>query len=90
MIARRMLDMRPAIVITVCDRGQITWRQSNATARPPSLLAEERAAWQLCHRTGFAADEFIDAESGLERVRAWAVHEPDWKREILRGEIAAY
>lgn len=88
LIARRMLDMRPGIVITVCDRGQITWRRSNVTARPPSLLAEERAAWQLCHRTGLTADEFIDAESGVERVRAWAVHEPEWKREILRSEIA--
>lgn len=87
LISRRMLEMRPGIVITVCDHGQVTWRRSNVKARPPSLLAEERAAWQLCHRTGLTADEFIDAESGLERVRAWAVHEPEWKREILRSEI---
>lgn len=88
LIARRMLDMRPGIVVTVCDCGQITWRRCNVTARPPSLLAEERAAWRLCHRTGLTTDEIIDAETGLERVRAWAVHEPEWKREILRSEIA--
>lgn len=87
LIVRRMLDMRPPIVITVCDRGRITWRRSNITCRPPELLSEERAAWQACHSTGLATEEFIDGETGLERVRAWAVHEPECKREILRSEV---
>jgi len=88
LIARRMLEMRPAIVITICDLGRIGWRRSNATARPPSMLAEERAAWRECHRTGFPTDEMLDGETGLERVRCWPIHEPGWKREILRSEIA--
>jgi hypothetical protein len=87
LIARRMLAMRPAVVITLCDQGRIIWRRSNATARPPGLIGEEQQAWQQCHHTGSTADVLIDGETGLERVRGWAVHEPGWKREILRSEI---
>jgi len=88
LIARRMLDMRPPIVITVCDLGRVHWRRSNATVRPPSMLEEERDIWQVVRCTGFAASDTLDGETGLERVRCWPVHEPDWKREILRSEIA--
>lgn len=88
LIARRMLDIRQPIVMTVCDHGRVTWRRSNATCRPPALLAEERDAWRACHSTGLPMDEFVDGETGIERIRAWAVHEPEWKREILRSEVA--
>jgi hypothetical protein len=86
LIARRMLEMRPPIVITVCDQGRVHWRQSNVTARPPEMLREERAVWRAVHESGLAIDETIDAELGLDRVRCWAVHEADWKREIVRSE----
>jgi Zn-dependent peptidase ImmA (M78 family) len=88
LIARRMLDMRPPIVITLCDLGRARWRRSNVTSRPPEMLPDERQVWQSVHRTGAPASEFMDAETGLERVRCWPIHEPDWKREILRSEIA--
>jgi hypothetical protein len=88
LIARRMLEMRPAIVITLCDHGRLTWRRSNATVRPPGLIPEEQEAWRECHRTGATMDVSVDGETGLERVRAWAIHEPEWKREILRSEVA--
>src|SRR3954468_10488581 len=88
LIARRMLEMRPAIVITICDHGRLTWRRSNATGRPPGLIPEEQEAWRECHRTGATMDVSVDGETGLERVRAWAIHEPQWKREILRSEVA--
>jgi Zn-dependent peptidase ImmA (M78 family) len=90
LIARRMLDMRPAVVVTICDLGRVHWRRSNMTARAPSLLPEEEAAWRECHETGLPAESPIDAESGLQYVRCWPVHEPGWKREILRSEIAEY
>jgi hypothetical protein len=83
-----MLDMRPPIVITVCDQGRVHWRRSNATSRPPKMLDEERDIWQVVHRTGLPAGDALDGETGLERVRCWPIHEPDWKREILRSEIA--
>jgi hypothetical protein len=85
-----MLEMRPAIVITVCDLGRIHWRRSNVTARPPAMLPEEKAVWQETHETGLPADAILDAETGLECVRCWPIHEPDWKREILRSEIVEF
>jgi Zn-dependent peptidase ImmA (M78 family) len=90
LIARRMLEMRPSIVITVCDQGCVYWRRSNVTARPPDLLPEERAIWRDVHQTGLPSYESLDAETGLERVQCWPVHEPDWKREIIRCEIAEF
>lgn len=88
LIARRMLEMRPPIVITVCDQGRIHWRRSNVTARPPDLLREERAVWQESYRTGLPASDVLDVETGLESVRCWPVHEPGWKREIIRSAVA--
>ena len=90
LIARRMLEMRPPVVITVCDLGRVYWRRSNVTARPPSMLPEEAAAWRDVHETGFPADQTLDSETGLNLVRCWPIHEPGWKREILRSEIAEF
>jgi Zn-dependent peptidase ImmA (M78 family) len=89
LIARRMLEMSPPVVITLCDHGRVVWRRGNTGGRPPGLLPEEHDAWQQAHVTGFPADELLDPlNTGLHRVRAWPVHEPDWKREILRCDIA--
>ncbi|HEX4412981.1 MAG TPA: ImmA/IrrE family metallo-endopeptidase [Lacipirellulaceae bacterium] len=90
LIARRMLEMRPPVVITIFDQGRITWRRSNATARAPGLLEEEFDAWRAAHDTDLASDRTMDGERGLERVRCWPVHEPGWKREILRSEVAEW
>jgi hypothetical protein len=90
LIARRMLEMRPPIVITVCDHGRVHWRRSNVTARPPCLLPEEKAIWRESHDSGLPNEGTLDPETGLELVRCWAIHEPGWKREILRSEIAAF
>lgn len=90
LVARRMLEMRPGVVITMCDQGRITWRRSNVTARPPGMLAEEKDAWRAAHDTGLVEDHSIDGEKGLERVRCWPVHEPGWKREILRSDVAQW
>jgi hypothetical protein len=90
LVARRMLEMRPPIVITVCDHGRVHWRRSNVSARPPAMLPEERTVWQEAHQTGLPAWERLDAETGLESVHCWPVHEPDWQREILRSEVAEW
>jgi hypothetical protein len=88
LIARRMLEMRPRIVITICDQGQIYWRRCNVTHRPPSMLPEERAVWQQSHITGLPVSAQLDAGSGLAVVSCWPVHEAGWKREIVRSEVA--
>lgn len=88
LIARRMLDMRLPVVITVCDLGRVSWRRSNLGGRPPAMLPEEKAIWHDVHETGVPIDDALDAETGLMSVRCWPIHEPGWKREILRSEIA--
>lgn len=90
LIARRMLEMRPPIVITICDQGRVHWRRSNVTARPPDLLREEKAVWSAVHQTGLPMCETLDSETGLQGVRCWPVHELGWKREIIRSEIAEF
>lgn len=91
LIARRMLAMRPAIVVTLCDLGRVRWRRSNATPRPPRMLPQELDAWRQSHELGVPASAQLDpSANGLESVRSWPVHEPDWKREILRSEIAEW
>jgi Zn-dependent peptidase ImmA (M78 family) len=89
LIARRMLEMAPPIAITLCDLGRVVWRKSNTASRLPPLVPEERNAWQRSHATARPCDRLLDPlESGLERIRCWPVHEPHWKREILRCDIA--
>jgi hypothetical protein len=90
LIARRMLEMRPPVVVTVCDLGRVHWRRSNVTARPPQMLPEEMALWRQVHETGLPAEDALDPEAGLSSVRCWPIHEPDWKREILRSAIAEF
>jgi Zn-dependent peptidase ImmA (M78 family) len=90
LIARRMLEMRPSVVITLCDLGRVRWRRSNVTSRPPGLVPEEKSAWREAHTTGAPAFATLDAEAGLERVRCWPIHEPTWKREILRSDVAEF
>jgi len=90
LIARRMLDMRPPIVVTVCDLGRVRWRRSNGAAPPPAMLREEKSLWCEAHETGLPTETTLDAETGLGLVRCWPIHEPGWKREILRSEVAEW
>ena len=50
MIARRMLECPPPIIITVFDQGRMTFRRSNLPGRAPPLSAAEMACWQAVHR----------------------------------------
>jgi hypothetical protein len=91
LIARRMLEMPPPIVITLCDQGRVVWRRSNHCRQLPRLLPDEQDAWDQAHVTGLPADAFLDPlTTGLDRVRVWPVHESEWKREIIRSEIAEH
>lgn len=82
LIARRMLDLPAAAIVTLFDQGRITWRRSNLPGRAPPLAEAERRAWQAAHHEATASDERIE---GM-RIQAWPVHEPDWRREIVRCE----
>jgi hypothetical protein len=80
LIARRMLAMRPPVAVTLCDHGRITWRRCNATLAVPPLSGPERRAWRHSHSTGRSC-----ALGGA--VRCWPIHEPRWRREVIRTEF---
>jgi hypothetical protein len=86
LIARRMLECRPAIIITIVDQGRITFRRSNLPGRAPPPSAAELTCWRLVHEKNRPQEKAV----GLHNINCWPVHEPDWKREILRLEIAEY
>jgi hypothetical protein len=78
-----MLDFEPPVIITVFDHARITWRRWARAGRPVRLTTEERRCWQAAHETGRSQRRL---HPGMT-LRAWAIHEPDWKREILRTEL---
>lgn len=89
LIARRMLDMPPRVIVTLCDQGRPVWRKSNLPGHPSRLAPPEQAAWRTAHERGVAARcERSELPDGVEDVRAWAIHEPGWRREILRTQLA--
>jgi hypothetical protein len=81
LIARRMLDFSPAVIITIIDRGETTWRRSNLPGRVPPPAADEMSCWRSVHR----GNRPRQSDDGA--IRGWPVHEPGWKREILRREV---
>lgn len=83
LIARRMLECRPAIIISVFDHSRISWRKSNLPGRVPPPSEAELDCWHGVH-TGSPRAESRD---GPKLIRAWPIHEDGWKREILRTEI---
>ena len=85
LIARRMLDLPAPAVITVFDHGRITWRRGSSDGRMPSLSVAEHAAWRFAHERGAI---FRTRERGA-RIVAWPIHEPDWRREIVRCDWEA-
>jgi hypothetical protein len=83
-----MLDIPSPIVVTLFDHGQITWRRTNRRFSPGNLLPTEVEAWQDCHELGVPVErEHLDSLAGPLRIQCWPIHEPDWKREIMRVEI---
>jgi Zn-dependent peptidase ImmA (M78 family) len=88
LIARRMLEMAPPAIITVFDHDRQKWRRGNCGRTPP-LTPPECAARRAAHRLGRPAQcDRRELPDGIDDVRAWPVHEPNWKREIIRAELA--
>jgi Zn-dependent peptidase ImmA (M78 family) len=86
LIARRMLECRPAVIITIFDQGRITFRRGNLQGRIPPPSAAEWNCWRLAHEKNRPHAE----NDGLNSIQGWPVHEADWKREILRYESAGF
>jgi hypothetical protein len=83
LIARRMLECRPAVIISIFDQQRISWRRSNVPGRAPPLSPEETACWRNVHQRNRPAQ----TNAGLQIVQGWPVHEDGWMREILRTEV---
>ncbi len=82
LISRRMLDTPRGLIITVIDHGRLTWRRTNLGPQAPRLAGVERRCWRFTHEQA----RYHQSASGPLLVRAWPIHEPGWKREILRTE----
>jgi hypothetical protein len=91
LIARRMLEMPPPVIVTLADQGRCVWRRSNGLPRTPPLTSPERAAWTAAHDGGQPAQcEPGELPDGIDDVRAWPIHEPGWRREIIRTELTQW
>ncbi len=82
LIARRSLEAEAPAIVTIFDQGKLTLRRGTATARVPRLTEIERIVW-LKSATNGRPREHVDHRC---RVRVWPIHEPQWKREIMRTE----
>lgn len=91
MIARRMLESPPSVIVTLADQGRCVWRRGNRQSRPPALTPPERAAWNAAHEGGRPARcDRGELPDGVDDVRAWPIHEAGWKREIIRTELSSW
>jgi hypothetical protein len=82
LIARRMVDFPPLVIIAVFDQNRQTWRKTNCPGRLPKPSPAEIECRQRAHESGVAV-----FDSGPPIVNAWPIHEPLWQREIVRVEI---
>ena len=86
LLARRMLGLAPQVIITIIDKGQLYFRRSNVPGRVPPLAEVEKECQERTNQDGVVSE----GECPPLRVQAWPIHEPDWKREILRTEVASW
>jgi len=84
LIARRMLECRPPVVISIFDQQRLSFRRSNVPGRVPSPLRGEMECWRHVHQSCRP----LRTCQGPGVIQGWPIHEEGWKREILRMEVA--
>ncbi|MCE9604099.1 MAG: ImmA/IrrE family metallo-endopeptidase [Planctomycetia bacterium] len=82
LLARRLLDRAAPAIVTIFDQGRTSFRADNFSGRRTTPTALELRVWTRCRRT---ASTQAESDRAL-RTRCWAVHEAEWKREILLTE----
>ncbi len=88
LIARRMLEMAPPVIITLWDHDRPQWRRGNLGGRTPPTTPAEHAARRAAHDLGRPTRcDASQLPDGVEDIRAWPIHEPNWKREIIRTQL---
>jgi hypothetical protein len=83
LIARRMLDCRSPVIISIFDHGRLSFRRSNLPGRVPPPSPAEMECWSQIHDRGAR----LPTEPAGSHIQGWPIHEDGWKREILRMEI---
>jgi Zn-dependent peptidase ImmA (M78 family) len=83
LIARRMLELSAPAVISIFDQGRLYFRGSNLPGRVPPPTGDEIRCWKSVHRR----NRPHESANPTARIRGWPIHEPGWKREILRFEV---
>lgn len=81
LILLNLLKLPELSIASVFDHGRLTRRRGNGQLPPPPPLPLERVAWRAVHNSAGS----VDVSGDGVRVQAWAVHEPAWKRELLRA-----
>lgn len=82
-LARRLLDLPEPCILTIVDNDHVHWRRSNAWRVNKSLEPAERQ----CQRyVNHYSRPRVVRDNGWT-VQGWPVHQPDWKREILRSVV---
>jgi hypothetical protein len=84
-IAWRMLDLPEPSIITILDNDHISRRRSNTWPVRRRLEAPEQECQRYVH---YYSRPRVVQEGGWT-VHGWPVHQPDWKREILRSVVEA-
>jgi hypothetical protein len=83
LLARRMLDMPPPVIITIFDQEEIYFRAANVPGQVPPPSPAEWDCYRNIHHEGKPRQH----QGGQVSVRGWPVHEEGWKREILRTDV---
>ena len=83
LLARRMLDMPPPVIVTIFDQEAIYFRAGNVPGQVPPPAPAEWDCYRNVHRDGLPCRR----SGGPLTVRGWPIHETGWKREVLRTEV---
>ena len=81
-----MLECSPPVIVTIIDQGAVYFRRGNLPGRAPPLSTVEKDCWQAVHHDAQARR----SRDGPLAVQGWPIHEAEWKREILRAEVAEW
>ncbi len=82
-IAWRLIDLPHPCIITVVDNGHVHRRRSNAWRVRKELQPAEAECQRYVNH--YSRPRLVVRDGWT--VQGWPVHQPDWKREILRSVV---
>jgi Zn-dependent peptidase ImmA (M78 family) len=82
-IAWRFLDLPSPSIVTIIDNEHIYRRRSNAWPTHRQLEPAEEECQRYVHY--YSRPKVVQKDQWT--VHGWPVHQPDWKREILRSVV---